>query len=217
MAKRNAKSGNKASAPGGESIERADKVVLQGSDQASRGPKQLKARQRRTRFIKEYLLDHNATRAATAAGYSEKSAHVTGHRLLNQANVKKELAAAHEKINAKLEVSVERVRDELARLAFYDPRKFFKDDGSLKPISELDEDTAMAIGGLDVVELFAGNGDERAQIGFAKKLKLADRGMNLERLGRYLKMFSDKVELTGKDGEPIQTTVAIKFVAPNAQ
>lgn len=161
--------------------------------------KRVPAKQRRTRFIKEFLLDHNATRAAIAAGYSERSARSQGQRLLTKADVASAIDAGNARINNSLDVTVERVRGELARLAFFDPRKFFKADGSIKPINELDEDTAMAIAGMDVNELFEGSGDERSQVGYAKKIKLADKGMNLERLGRYLKMFTDNVNVTMPD------------------
>ncbi len=43
------------------------------------------------KFITEYLKCYNATKAAIAAGYSEDSAHVTGHRLLKKANISAEL------------------------------------------------------------------------------------------------------------------------------
>ena len=72
--------------------------------------------QRRTRFIKEYILDHNATQAAIRAGYSEKSANVTGCRLLADANVRSAIEKSQSKIDAKLDVTVERVTLELARL-----------------------------------------------------------------------------------------------------
>ena len=51
---------------------------------------------RRAAFVREYLIDLSATQAAIRAGYSPKSAHVTGHRLLSDANV----AAAIEKAQA---------------------------------------------------------------------------------------------------------------------
>lgn len=98
-------------------------------------------RQRRTRFVKEYLLEHNATKAAIAAGYAAKSATVTGSRLLSNANVQAELAEHAEKLNAKLDISIERVAQEFARIAFCDIRKMFRDDGSLKPVSEWDSET----------------------------------------------------------------------------
>lgn len=155
------------------------------------------AKQRRTRFIKEFLIDKNATRAAIAAGYSEKTAYAQASRLLKDVKVRSQIETENDKVNEKLGVTVERVRDELAKLAFYDPRKLFKEDGTLRPISELDDDTAAVIAGMDVNELFEGNGEERSQVGYAKKIKLADKGLNLERLGRYLKMFVDRVEVTG--------------------
>jgi len=63
-----------------------------------------------------------------------------------------------------------------------------------------------------VTELFEGSGDEKHAYGLLKKIKLADKGQNLERLGRHLKLFSDKLEVTGKDGGPIQHKVNITFV-----
>ena len=153
------------------------------------------AKLRRTRFVKEFLKDRNATRAAKAAGYGEKGAHVTGSRLLKQANIREAIEKASEKINANLEVSVMRVRQELARLAFYDPRSFFTPDGNLKSLDQLTPDEAAVIAGLDCTELFAGNGDDRNNIGLLKKIKLANKLDALEQLGRHLKMFTDKIEI----------------------
>lgn len=156
-----------------------------------------KVHQRRTRFIKEYLIDQNATRAAIAAGYSEKSAKVTGHRLLTDANVQAQINAGRERISKKLEATVERVTLELMRLAFYDPLEFWNKDGSAKPLHEMDEDARRAIAGLEIAELFEGKGEERNLAGYIKKFKLADKGANLERLGRHLQMFPTKVEISG--------------------
>jgi phage terminase small subunit len=39
-------------------------------------------------FVKEYLVDSNATRAAKAAGYSKASATVIGSRLLTNVKVR---------------------------------------------------------------------------------------------------------------------------------
>ena len=43
-------------------------------------------------FINEYVKSWNATKAAIAAGYSEKGASVTGHKLLSKTNIKDEIA-----------------------------------------------------------------------------------------------------------------------------
>ncbi len=149
--------------------------------------------------MKEFLIDQNATRAAIAAGYSEKTAYSSGQRLLKHVEIKESIDAANAKVNNKLDVTVERVRGELARLAFYDPRAFWNADGTAKAVTELDEDTARALAGFEMAELFTGSGEERATAGYIKKFKLADKGLNLERLGRHLKMFTDKIEVSGDD------------------
>lgn len=151
-------------------------------------------------FIREYLQDGNATRSAIAAGYSAHTASVTGSKLLRKAKIGQELAKLRDKLCQKLEISAEKVLQGLAELAFYDPRKFFNPDGSLKRIVDLDDHTAPALCGMDVEKLFKHFGKGQAEeIGTISKVKLADRGINLERLGRHLKLFTDKLEVTDAD------------------
>ena len=59
-------------------------------------------------------------------------------------------------MNAKLDISVERVIEELGRLAFFDPLEFWNEDGTAKPLHEISEDARRAIAGLEVAELFVG-------------------------------------------------------------
>jgi phage terminase small subunit len=170
--------------------------------------------QRRTRFIKEFLLDQNATRAAVAAGYSKKTAHVQGNRLLRNAYVRHSIETKNSRINAKLDITVERVKLELARLAFFDPLEFWNEDGTAKPLHEISEDARRALAGFEVAELFQGAGDTRGLAGYLKKFKLADKGANLERLGKHLQMFPTKVEISGditlitSDDADINTRIA---------
>lgn len=146
-------------------------------------------------FIKEYLIDLNATQAAIRAGYSEKTASQQGERLLRNVQVSAAIQEAMNKRSNKLEITAERVLQEIAKLAFYDPRNFFDDDGRIKPISELDDNTAMALGGIETLHKIIG--DDKDGMAVVTKIKLVDKGQNLERLGRHLKLFTDKVEHTG--------------------
>lgn len=148
-------------------------------------------------FIAEYLTDGNATRSYIAAGYSPVGATAGASRLLANVSVRERLAELQGARLEKLAITADRVLAELAKLAFFDPRKFFNPDGSAKPIAELDEDTAAALCGMEVVELFEGTGDERRSYGVSKRFKLADKGQNLERLGRHLRLFTDRVEHGG--------------------
>ncbi len=74
----------------------------------------------------------------------------------------------------------------------------------------------MSVAGLEVNEMFEGSGDQKHAYGLCKKIKIADKGQNLERLGKHLKLFTDKVEASGPDGGPIPTSIAITFVRPMA-
>jgi phage terminase small subunit len=149
-------------------------------------------------FVAEYLVDLNATRAAIAAGYSKHSAEITGCKLLRNAKVSEQISKKTAKRFEKLEITADRVLQEIAKLAFLDPRKFYDENGNLKPVTELDDETAACLASVEVFEEFAGRGDEREKIGQTKKVRFADKGMNLERLGKHLKLFTDKVEHSGK-------------------
>ena len=48
-----------------------------------------------------------------------------------------------------------------------------------------------------------GTGRDREKVGVTRKVKFWDKPRALELLGKYLKMFTDKFEHTGKNGGPI--------------
>jgi phage terminase small subunit len=158
--------------------------------------KELTAKQRL--FVAEYMVDLNATQAALRAGYSKKTARQTGQENLSKPVISEAIAKATAERFQKLEITAAKVLQELARLGFFDPRKLFNADGSPKPLHELDDDTASAVAGFEVVELFEGTGDQKKSIGLMKKFRLADKGQNLERLGRHLKLFTDRLEVSGQ-------------------
>ena len=91
--------------------------------------------------------------------------------------------------------SVDRVLGELHRLAGADISLVFNEDGSPKPLHEIPEDVRRCISAVEVEELFEGRGEARAQVGLVHKFKLWDKGAALERLGRHLKLFTDKLEV----------------------
>ena len=94
------------------------------------------------------------------------------------------------------QVTVERVVAELARLAFFDVRRLVDATGAPLSLHDLDEDTARAIAGLEVARV----GNAEVGVGEVLKFKLADKGANLERLGKYLKMFTENVNLNVAGG-----------------
>jgi phage terminase small subunit len=136
-------------------------------------------------FVREYLLDKNATRAAIRAGYSPKTAGQIGEENLKKPEIRQAIDAALADLATRVGVTAEMVMAERRRLAFFDPRKLFNADGSPKAINELDADTAAAIAGLDVLEEFEGSGKDRLFVGYTKKYKVADKNASLAALERH--------------------------------
>jgi len=126
------------------------------------------------RFVEEYLVDLNATQAAIRAGYKAKNADVVGPELLGKTWVADAIKAGQQRLQKKLDITQERVLQEMARLAFFDVRKLFKEDGSLKRPHELDSNTAAAVASLDL--------DER-------KIKVFGKPEVLRDLGKHLGLF----------------------------
>jgi phage terminase small subunit len=66
------------------------------------------------KFVKEYLVDFNATRAAIAVGYSERSARTQGARMLANDNVvallQKEAAKALERVDIKVDKTLNEIK-----------------------------------------------------------------------------------------------------------
>jgi phage terminase small subunit len=68
------------------------------------------------RFVAEYLIDGNGTRAAAAAGYSEGNAAKQAYQLMKRQRVMKAIEAARGAISTKLELTAEKVLANIARI-----------------------------------------------------------------------------------------------------
>jgi phage terminase small subunit len=68
-------------------------------------------------FAREYAIDKNATQAAIRAGYSAKTAHSQGPRLLENVEVRAEIERTLAKSAAKVELSVASVSAKLLALS----------------------------------------------------------------------------------------------------
>lgn len=165
---------------------------------ARRKPGELNARQ--ATFVREYLIDLNATAAYKRAGYSGEGnvAESAAVRLLRNVQVASAIKNAMDSRASKLEITAERVLKEVARIAFFDNRKLFDAGGNLKAPQDWDDDTAAALAGVDVTEEFSGKGESRESIGFTKKVKAWDKNGALTLAMRHLGMLTDKVEVSGK-------------------
>lgn len=139
------------------------------------------------RFVEEYLVDLNATQAAIRAGYSTRNADTIGFQLLQKTPVADAISRRRNLLSRKANITQERILIEMARLAFFDPRKLFDAEGNPMSITNLCDDAAAAINGLDVVTV--GNGE--VGIGQVTKYKIPDKNKALENLARILGHFDN--------------------------
>ncbi|MFP3638122.1 terminase small subunit [Paraburkholderia sp. SIMBA_054] len=185
---------------------------------STKSPKGLSGKQQR--FVDEYLIDLNATQAALRAGYSAKTASAIGAENLRKPQIAAAIAAARAKTANKLEITRERLLAEYARLAFSDPRKFFNADGSLKGVTELDDDTASALAGFEVSVQHTSEVDDEGNVvpapTLTSKVKWADKKAALDSIARVMGWNQDKVkgEFSGPDGQPIPLNLTVTFVKP---
>jgi hypothetical protein len=64
-------------------------------------------------FVREYLIDRNATQAAIRAGYSAHTAEQIGYQLIQKTSVAAEIAKAESKLQSKTDITVEMVMNGL--------------------------------------------------------------------------------------------------------
>lgn len=157
-----------------------------------RGERTLTPKQ--ARFVDEYLVDLNATQAAIRAGYSAKTARAIGYENLTRPNIALAIEAKRKELAAAVGITRERVLTEMAKLAFSDLRQLYNEDGSLKHPHEWPEGAAGSVAGIDFETVRSGRPDEdgvveRTQVA---KVKLWDKGKQLENLLRHLGMDGDR-------------------------
>ena len=152
-------------------------------------------------FCKAYITTLNVTTSAVAAGYSKKTAASQGSRLLKKVKIAARIAKLQKKHCDKLEITADRVLRELALLAYANMDDYVdvymnargeqeRRLNTAKPtrdqmaaVCEITEDTT------------GGSGDGERKAVMRTRFKLADKGINLERLGRHLKLFTDRIEM----------------------
>lgn len=138
-------------------------------------------------FVREYLIDLNATQAAIRAGYSEKTAAFIGAENLKKPQIQIAIQNAMQERERRTEITQDRVLCELAAIGFYDIADYAEVSGGgvmLKATRDIPAEKRAAIVGI-----------KEGQAGV--EVKMADKLRALELIGRHLNMYTDKVELTG--------------------
>lgn len=181
---------------------------------------ELTAKQRA--FVREYLVDMNATQAAIRAGYSEASAYSIGQENLKKPEVSAAIEAAMKKRAERTDITADMVLKELAKIGFADIRKAIKwqgtlvteednpDGGDTLTIKNVVTNNVQLISSDDIDDETAAAISEISQNqGGGIKLKLHDKRAALVDIGKHLGMFKEDnkgaapvtIIIQGKDAE----------------
>lgn len=146
---------------------------------------------RQKKFVKEYLLDLNATQAAKRSGYSPKTATWCGPALLKKPHVAEAVAKEQARRARRTEIKADNILLEIGRIAFADIRRvveFGPDGVTLKGADELSEEDAATI---------AEVGHSETKFGTTVHLRQHDKLRALRLAGEHLGLFKMLHEVSG--------------------
>lgn len=155
-------------------------------------------------FVTEYLVDLSATQAAIRAGYSAKTADVQGPRLLGNVAVAAAIEAGIEKRIVRTEITQDRVLSELALLAFSDVTHYTVSETGDVTLAEGAPPSAMRALQSIKRKITTRNRDDVSETTIDVEVKLWDKPGPLKLAGRHVGLFPNNIEVTGKDGGPIE-------------
>lgn len=158
-------------------------------------PRPLTAKQ--ARFVAEYLVDANATRAAIRAGYSEKSAGDYACQLLRKTQVREAVNEQRRAQAARTRITADRVLHELARIGFVDIGDVasWGESGAVQvvPSEDMTADHRAALSEVTFTETGGGttrNGDERERV-VTVRVKMHDKAKALGLLCKHLGLLKE--------------------------
>lgn len=135
-------------------------------------------------YADAYRGAYNASKMAVNTIYVKSS------ELMSDGKITVRVKELKDKTIKRNEVTLDEVLKEMAEWLKFNVKTIFNENGTMKLLHEMTDQEASCIASYEVVELFGGSGETRAQIGELKKVKLIDKravaDMFLRKLGAYI-------------------------------
>ena len=161
-------------------------------------PKLLTEPQKRFAYIMGADFKATQTSAAVKAGYSEKSARNIACDLMKNPDVLELIELHREQTFRRLEISPERIRNELAAIIFANPQDYYKrDDRGREVLKDIDELSPFDAAAIKEVKITQG------RRGYTRSYIYHDKKGAIELAMKTEGMLKDRMEMTGADGGPI--------------
>jgi len=155
-------------------------------------PKKDELNEKQRLFVIEYLKDFNATQAAIRAGYSKKTAHVTGTQYLAKPNIQAGISAQVDELLKQAKIPLEKQIFEFwMKRAFYDISEIINTKGEIKPEEELKAKGLMVC--IDSINKKLNAKGETVMV-----YQFADKDKAVEMLQKYIQMIREQ-PITIKD------------------
>ncbi|MGJ5032280.1 terminase small subunit [Bradyrhizobium sp. HKCCYLS2038] len=149
-------------------------------------------------FVREYLIDLNATQAAVRAGYSPKTAGVISVELMTKPHVKAAIDAAIAERSERTGIDAAWLLNRLADEAEADLADIYSENGALKPVRDWPKIWRQGlVAGVEHIEVKDREGNATGDV--IVKIKISDRVKRLELIGKHVgvQAFLEKVEVAG--------------------
>lgn len=149
---------------------------------------------RQKEFVRQYLVDLNATQAAIRAGYSVKTAYRQGADLLQKTSIREAIEKAQAKRARRVEVTQDYVLSNLVEIVERTMQRAPVTDRRGEQVS-----------------------DEEGRAVWQFDAKGANKALEL--LGKHLGIFTEKLraEVSGPDGGPVASEIVVRFVEPGEE
>ena len=165
--------------------------------------------QKQAEFVRQYLIDLNATQAAIRAGYSSKTAEWIGPELLTKTHVTEEIQKQIKQRSARTEITQDMVVKELAKIGFADMSDFVTiDDGGMiqaNPLDTLEEGKSRIIRKVREKRVIKSTAEGDHVLDATYEFELCDKVKSLELLGKHLGMFTEKRDINLN--QPLEVTI----------
>lgn len=130
-------------------------------------------------FVREYVVDFNATAAATRAGYSPRTCYSSGQRLLNNVEIQTAIKRHTDAATTANIMEYAEACEILTAVARGNVGDYLGDDGAID-IDRIRKVCPQAVQGIDVTTQV----DRDGNVSHITKFRLADRVRALERLAK---------------------------------
>lgn len=173
---------------------------------------------RHERFCQQYIVDLAGSKSAVRAGYSVKSAGSIATALLARPDIKARVAVLQEASRKRLEITADRIRNELAKLAFSNMADYTSvtEEGEYLGVNlaEIDRDTMAAVSSLETETVIDPSDPYKKRTIQKNKIKLHDKRGALDSLAKLTGLDKGVVTLQNPDGSPITPHIKITIVDP---